>query len=274
MISLIGMPLTLALSVKFKSISPYRLNARHASILKYIVNIVKCIMDIAVKTLETDTGKPCILVDGYLFRLSFICKDGSKNWRCCAGRQSCKATLKTDGAAKTVIVGNMIHSHDADARAVERKMLRAAVKRKAVESISEKPLKILRTELLGSPANSLQKQDIGLLRQAMYRQRRTLFPAVPKSRPEVFQVLSDLSVKTNKNEPFLLATDEPNNIVVFGCVTNLEFLCNSTEEIFADGTFKCAPKHSTDVYHSWFRERAIHASTVCSAARQVQSYVQ
>ena len=188
-------------------------------------------MDIAIKTLETNLGKPCVLVDGHLFRLSFICKDGSKSWRCCASRQSCKASLKTDSAAKTVIVGNMIHNHEVDARAVERKMLRRCVKRKAVESIAEKPLKILRTELMSTPTTNIQKQDLTLLRQAMYRERRTLFPAVPKSRKQVMKAVSDMGVRTNRDEKFLLASDEPNSIVLFGCLTNLNFLCESTEEI-------------------------------------------
>ena len=84
---------------------------------------------------------------------------------------------------------------------------------------------------MSTPTANIQKQDLTLLRQAMHRERRTLFPAVPKSRKQVMKAVSDMGVRTNRDEKFLLASDEPNSIVLFGCLTNLNFLCESTEEI-------------------------------------------
>ena len=45
----------------------------------------------------------------------------------------------------------------------------------------------------------------------------------------------------NKHDK-VLCNDSESGIILFGCEANLKFLCTVSEEIFADGTYKC-PKY-------------------------------
>ena len=82
----------------------------------------------------------------------------------------------------------------------------------------------------------------------MYRERRKLFPAQPKTRTEFQEILQEIGVLTNKDEDFVLANDIESGIVILGCETNLKFLCLESEDVFADGTFRFCPKYFEQLY--------------------------
>jgi hypothetical protein len=46
----------------------------------------------------------------------------------------------------------------------------------------------------------------------------------------------------------VLCNDSESGIILFGCEANLKFLCTVSEEIFADGTYKCCPKYFKQLY--------------------------
>ena len=50
-------------------------------------------------------------------------------------------------AASKFISGHLEHTDEANERQMERKVLRAQVKRKAADDISKRPTKVIRTEL-------------------------------------------------------------------------------------------------------------------------------
>lgn len=65
---------------------------------------------------------------------------------------------------------------------------------------------------------------------------------MPKNREEVHIALNSMDTTTSKGEEFVIENNPDTGIVIFSCATNLEFLVNSAEEIFVDGTFKSCPK--------------------------------
>ena len=95
---------------------------------------------------------------------------------------------------------------------------------------------------------NLEKKDINYVRQSMYRERRNLHPAQPKNKAEFHSILDDIGVVTNKDDDFVLCNDSQSGIILFGCEVTLIFLCTVSEEIFADGTYKCCPKYFKQLY--------------------------
>jgi hypothetical protein len=49
-------------------------------------------------------------------------------------------------------------------------------------------------------------------------------PKLPVSLDYVHNVLSKYSLKTNRGENFLTVNDNENNIIMFSCLTNIQFL--------------------------------------------------
>ena len=47
-----------------------------------------------------------------------------------------------------------------------------------------------------------------------------------------------LELQTNKNEQFCLTNSKEHGIIILSCGSNPEALCQTTNEIFIDGTFK------------------------------------
>jgi hypothetical protein len=47
--------------------------------------------------------------------------------------------------------------------------------------------------------------------------------------------------RTSKDEEFVITNDLPSDLIIFSCSSNFEFLTNSAEEMFVDGTFRFCP---------------------------------
>jgi len=52
-----------------------------------------------------------------------------------------------------------------------------------------------------------------------------------------------IELQTNKNEQFCLTNSKEHGIIILSCGSNLEVLCQTTNEIFVDGTFKFCLKY-------------------------------
>ena len=57
------------------------------------------------------------------------------------------------------------HIHETNAQKLERQILRTACKRKAVDMISERPSKIINSELFKMDEENLEKKDLKYVRQ-------------------------------------------------------------------------------------------------------------
>jgi hypothetical protein len=51
-------------------------------------------------------------------------------------------------------------------------------------------------------------------------------PSLPNSLIDVQDGLNSMPIETVKKDNFLLVNDQQNNIVIFSCYTNLNFLCS------------------------------------------------
>lgn len=211
-------------------------------------------MDLRVKNMvitkvDSNRGKPLIIVDNQKYRQAFVKKNGIIRWRCPV--KHCTATIYTDAMSNAVLSGIFEHLHETNPNLLQRQKLRTACKRQAEEFMSVRPEKIIEHELFKMDEhNYMLKQDIQCVRQSMYRvrQKRVLFQAEPKTRKEFQIILEDVGLITTQDEGFVLVNDKESEIVILGSESNLKFLCEEAEGIFADDSFKCYPSFYEQMY--------------------------
>ena len=154
-------------------------------------------MDIVVS--ETNKGKKALLYEGFTYRIDFVLKSEDISWRCT--KRGCKAKLRTDKDITMVISGKLDHTHEVDERKLERNQVRLSVKRKANSDVSERPTKIIRSELQRVEENNLTENDLKGLSDI---QRWTNLP---------FWWSNTLNIKTAKE---ILSLQHPKRISGFG----------------------------------------------------------
>ena len=98
------------------------------------------------------------------------------------------------------------------------------------------------------PESALEPKNLKNASLALYRQRRKEFPALPKNRIETHQSLAALQITSNKDESFVLHSDENSGIIIFSTDKNLECLCKTVDEIFVDRTVKSCLKQFYQLY--------------------------
>ena len=118
------------------------------------------------------------------------------------------------------------------------------MKRKATDDLTARPSKLIRIELQKFSDNELESTDIRSTAQSLYRERRKVYPVLPKTRQELHQALNSMTTSTTKGEDFILENNPETGLVVLSCTTNLEFL-TSNAEIFIDENLNVVPSSLT-----------------------------
>ena len=131
-----------------------------------------------VVEVKTNRGKRSIICDGFRYRVDGILKSDVVSWRCSV--KECKARIRTDSSAQTVLMQKNQHSHEPDERKDERHQLRATAKRKTTYDITQRPSKIIRRALQDQQEEQLQPNDLKSVAKAVYRRRRKTYPPLPK----------------------------------------------------------------------------------------------
>jgi hypothetical protein len=117
-----------------------------------------------------------------------------------------------------------------------------------VSPLSGKPSKLIRSELHKLDGHLLHSEDIRFVAQSLYRARRKIHSSLPKSREDVHNAIELMDTRKSKDEEFVITNDVPSGLIIFSCSSDLEFLTNSAEEIFVDGTFSFCPKFVYQLY--------------------------
>ena len=111
-----------------------------------------------VTVIETNKGHKSVLCEGFRYRLDVETKSGDLSWRCSA--KGCKARVRTDAVPTLVIQQMNDHNHESDDRGNARHVLRVNAKRKAVDDLSARPSKVIRSELQTMNEKSLEPKDL------------------------------------------------------------------------------------------------------------------
>lgn len=214
-------------------------------------------MDVTISSVfKTFRGKRCIVVDSFKLTESNVIRNGFIRFRC--ANKKCSVSILTDSDVKSVIECNSAtHNHSAyTEQEIASQKMKVSVKRKAVESIKEKPTSIIRRELMEKDkenCSEVENSEISLMRRVIYRERKKAQPAsTPKTLQEASEQLYNLqSAILTRNEQFC-HVNEDRSMIIFTCKDNLTLLKNCACA-FGDGTFRCAPDHFQQMYtiHSY-----------------------
>ncbi|KAJ8913352.1 hypothetical protein NQ315_008742, partial [Exocentrus adspersus] len=154
--------------------------------------------------MKSQRGKPLLVVNNFKFKEhNRRLASGETKWRCV--KDKCCAYVKTLGESSDRMITslNENHTHEPEQEnKLQRQILTYSSKRKAESDITEKPAKIIRTELKTPNAamDVCTIKDVHCVRRNIYYARRKLLPALPKSILEVHEAVNKLQPKTKSNE--------------------------------------------------------------------------
>ncbi|KAE9523245.1 hypothetical protein AGLY_016345 [Aphis glycines] len=206
-------------------------------------------------TFRCRRGKELANVGEFKYRFIGVRNKGELlKWRCT--KNDCTATIYSGQDKNIVVQSNGQHNHEGNSlNKIQRQVLRENCKRRAEESISMQPLKLIRHELLNNTElTSIVHNDLKtwpasyfeLPISAIYDRRRKTLPEIPRSREDIFLQLHSIKTQTDFINLYIIPEDES-----FVCITsadNLQFMTTKCSDLFADGTFNYAPKYFTQLY--------------------------
>ena len=140
------------------------------------------------------------------------------------------------------------HCHNANVEQLNRQIVSTSCKRKAIDDLSEKPAKIIRRELQDNLPSTINTSDVALIRKNLYNARRKLLPPLPTSVQQTFDILAKINIETSRGENVLLFNDAADQIAVFSCKSNIEFI-GKVRRIYLDGTFNYCPQFFLSVFY-------------------------
>lgn len=195
-----------------------------------------------MEIIDTKRGLPCLILDGFRFRIR------RKNkltvaWRCCS--DGCPSSCVTDPDFKSLIKRSTEqHNHDkCNEKDLNLERVKTAVKRKAEGPTSNSVSKVICEEAV--KAETVTYRDIKNLKDCFYRRRLKGRPTLPKCREELCKTIKETSLEEyNIN---IMKEDANTNIVILSTIENLHHLANCTI-ILGDGTFKTCPKFYLQLY--------------------------
>lgn len=144
-----------------------------------------------------------------------------------------------------------VHSHQAvKENILNRHKISNSVKRKATDSTSEKPAKMIHKEIERQPdtiKKKLTAKDLVYIRKNITHTKLKDIPKLPKSAAEVQTLLEKIEVRSVSGESMLCVNDMELKIVIFSCESNIKFMCRY-EMLYMDGTFDYCAKHFLQLF--------------------------
>lgn len=132
-------------------------------------------------------GKTLIVLNNFKYRFDKRLKSSYEDrWRC--SEKTCGSVLFTfeDGTVISRMANE--HNHEPYAeKALNRQRVNNAVKKKALDSMNEKPAELIHREIAEQKASmsSLTKQDMPLIRNSIRKTKQKTLPKLPESPAEV-----------------------------------------------------------------------------------------
>ncbi|CAI6348818.1 unnamed protein product [Macrosiphum euphorbiae] len=190
-----------------------------------------------IKVILSERGKELAYVGTFKYRFIGSIKKGELlKWRCT--KNNCTAMIYSGPDKNIVIKSSGQHKHKGNSpNKLERQVLRENCKRRAEESLSTQPLKLIRSELLNEQSSIVHK-DLKTVRKAMYDRRRKVLPKLPKSQ-DIFLQLNLMKTQDDfkfRGQPFI-HIPEDNSFVCITSDFNLLFMIkHDCIDFFADGS--------------------------------------
>ncbi|KAF6202586.1 hypothetical protein GE061_002984 [Apolygus lucorum] len=124
-----------------------------------------------VSFITSNRGKELLLYQGFKFGLHRRLACGGTSWSCCT--RACPARLRCIGDSYTVTKARVDHNHPPPKpEKLERQKVYNAAKRKALETMSERPSNVISAVLSEETVDQLSKDDLARIRKNLHRARR------------------------------------------------------------------------------------------------------
>jgi hypothetical protein len=155
----------------------------------------------------SEKGKELLVLNDLKFFKHHTSKKNEITWCCVINKCNAKVyTLGQNAQLINIDKSCFGHIHASDAT-LKRQKISNSCKRKAVDSIVEKPSKIIRKEVSNyTNEGDLIAPDLKLITRNIHNARMHCFPKLPTSRKQVHEILSLLDIKKNKGEFFYMTT--------------------------------------------------------------------
>ncbi|KAI5728311.1 uncharacterized protein LOC108252034 isoform X2 [Diaphorina citri] len=89
------------------------------------------------------------------------------------------------------------HNHEnVDEKVLNRQKMSNSLKRKAMTDISSRPAKLICTELKKDDMETLDSNDLVLIRHNMHRARLSIHPVLPKKLKEAHESVEKINIQT------------------------------------------------------------------------------
>lgn len=116
----------------------------------------------------------------------------------------------------------------------------------AKDNICENPSKVIHKELATNDINTLTNIDSKLIRKTIHYAEAILLPKLFQCiNVDVYNVLKTMTIKTNKDKPFLFVDNEDWNILFFFCQLKVLYL---NLFIYTHKTFQNCPKQFVQIF--------------------------
>lgn len=207
----------------------------------------KCIKDFPkapaktkkAKFVQSEKGKPMLLVDGYLFVKDKELKN-KKYWKCQNYKKYCKCRARTDGDEVISVSGE--HNHAGNPVNVEVRRFMEKIKNDSKETRDSPQYVILNAASDISNLTVPALPPLSSIKRTIrrVRQREICGLPIPNHRKDI--TFSEEFTKTNRGDDFLLFDSGPTDdrMLIFSTQQNLNVL-DSCQNVFMDGTFKTVP---------------------------------
>jgi hypothetical protein len=166
-----------------------------------------------VRIISSERCGNLIVFNSHKYRFIRLRKENIEKWTCTNNKCTASLLIENIGENKSVkeILGEHCHSTIATLK-IERQVLRENCKKKAADSVSTKPVKIIRTELMKYiDTTVLQHKDFKSIRKAIYCEKRKIYPVLPKT---IFEAVNELRNMKNddvfkfRGQQFIYVYDE------------------------------------------------------------------
>jgi len=139
-----------------------------------------------------------VLIDGFKFRFHKLLKDDIQRWCCCL--KTCKSYFKCQQNFK-ILEQHVEHNHPKpDEKLLNRQKISNSLKRKAIEDISSKPLKLLHVEFKNKDVETITTSDVTLIKRNIRYARTSVQPKLQNCISELQNSLDMYEIKTNNHE--------------------------------------------------------------------------
>lgn len=151
---------------------------------------VKMTSENRVSFMLSEKGKDLLVLNDFKFFKHHTSKKNENTWRCVINK--CKAKVYTVGLNVNLInidKSCFDHSHASD-ETLKRQKISNSCKRKALDSIVERPSKIIRKEISKyTNEGDLIFPDLKLIARNIHNARINYYPKLPTSRKQVHESL-------------------------------------------------------------------------------------